>query len=38
MSIATSLEQLEIGMDRIAAASRDVDGFRKYMKEGMHLY
>jgi aspartate/methionine/tyrosine aminotransferase len=38
MSIATSLEQLEIGMERIAAASRDVDGFRKYMKEGMHLY
>jgi aspartate/methionine/tyrosine aminotransferase len=38
MSIATSLEQLEIGMERIAAASRDVDGFRKYMREGMHLY
>lgn len=38
MSIATSLEQLELGMERIGAASRDVDGFRKYMKEGMHLY
>ena len=38
MSIATSLEQLEIGMERIEAASRDVDGFRKYMKDGIHLY
>jgi aspartate/methionine/tyrosine aminotransferase len=38
MSIATSLEQLELGMERIEAASRDADGFRKYMKEGLHLY
>jgi aspartate/methionine/tyrosine aminotransferase len=38
LSIATSLEQLEIGMQRIEAASRDVDGFRKYIREGQHLY
>ena len=38
LSIATSLEQLEIGMQRIAEASRDTDGFRKYMRDGRHLY
>jgi aspartate aminotransferase len=38
LSIATSLEQLELGMQRMAEASRDADGFRKYMREGRHLY
>jgi aspartate aminotransferase len=38
LSIATSLDQLEIGMQRLEAATRDVDGFRKYMREGQHLY
>ncbi|HLE56723.1 MAG TPA: aminotransferase class I/II-fold pyridoxal phosphate-dependent enzyme [Rhodothermia bacterium] len=38
LSIATSLEQLELGMQRLSEASRDADGFRKYVKEGRHLY
>ena len=38
LSIATSLEQLKLGMDRIGRASRDVDGFRAFIKEGRHLY
>lgn len=38
LSIATSSEQLELGMQRIGDASRDVDGFRKYVNEGKHLY
>lgn len=38
LSIATSLEQLELGMERIARASRDVDGFRAFVREGRHLY
>jgi aspartate/methionine/tyrosine aminotransferase len=38
MSIATSLEQLEIGMERIRDASRDADGFRQYVKDGLHLF
>src|SRR6266545_143801 len=38
LSIATSLEQLELGMQRMAEASRDADGFRKYIREGRHMY
>jgi aspartate aminotransferase len=38
LSIATSLEQLELGMQRLEQASRDADGFRAFVKEGQHLY
>jgi aspartate/methionine/tyrosine aminotransferase len=38
LSIATSLDQLKAGMDRIERASKDVDGFRAFVKEGRHLY
>lgn len=38
LSIATSLEQLKLGMDRVERASRDADGFRTFVKEGRHLY
>lgn len=37
-SIATSLEQLKLGMYRLERASRDVDGFHAFVKEGRHLY
>lgn len=37
-SIATSLEQLELGMQRMERASRDADGFQAFVKEGRHLY
>jgi aspartate aminotransferase len=33
LSIATSLEQLELGMQRIERASRDADGFRAFVKD-----
>lgn len=38
LSIATSLPQLELAMDRIGKASRDADGFRAFVEEGRHLY
>lgn len=38
LSIATSLEQLELAMQRIERASRDADGFRAFVNEGRHLY
>ncbi len=38
LSIATSLEQLELGMQRLERASRDADGFRAFVKAGRHLY
>ncbi len=38
LSIATSLEQLELGMQRIERASGDADGFRAFVKAGRHLY
>ena len=38
LSIATSLEQLELAMQRIERASKDTDGFRAFVKEGKHLY
>ena len=37
LSIATSLEQLELAMARIAEASRDADGFRAFVREGRNL-
>ncbi len=38
LSIATSLQQLEIGMECLKRATRDADGFRRFMKAGQHLY
>ena len=38
LSIATSLEQLKLGMQRLERASRDADGFRAFVQEGRHLY
>jgi aspartate/methionine/tyrosine aminotransferase len=38
LSIATSLDQLRVGMERLSRASRDADGFREFVKEGRHLY
>ena len=38
LSIATSLDQLKVAMDRIERASNDVEGFRAFVKEGRHLY
>jgi aspartate/methionine/tyrosine aminotransferase len=38
LSIATSMEQLELGMARLERASRDVNGFRAFVKAGRHLY
>ena len=37
LSIATSLEQLELAMERIERASRDAVGFRAFVKEGRNL-
>lgn len=38
LSIATPLDQLKIGMERIEEASGDVEGFEAFVKEGRHLY
>jgi aspartate aminotransferase len=38
LSIATSMEQLELGMARLERAGRDSDGFRAFVKAGRHLY
>jgi aspartate/methionine/tyrosine aminotransferase len=38
LSIATSMQQLEIGMWSIEEASKDIDGFVRFVKEGKHLY
>jgi aspartate aminotransferase len=38
LSIATSLDQLELAMQRVERASRDNDGFRDFVKEGRHLH
>ncbi len=37
LSIATSLQELELAMQRIMRASRDTDGFRAFVNEGRHL-
>lgn len=38
LSIATSMEELELGMERIRAASLDTSGFRQFIREGRHLH
>jgi aspartate aminotransferase len=38
ISIATGIDDLREGVDRIAQASRDKDGFRAFVKEGRRLY
>ena len=38
LSIATSLEQLKVGMERLERASRDADGFLAFVQQGRHLY
>jgi len=38
ISIATSLEDLETAVLRIAMAADDRVGFRKFINEGKHLY
>jgi aspartate/methionine/tyrosine aminotransferase len=38
LSIATSMQELELGMDRLERACRDADGFRAFVKAGRHLY
>jgi aspartate aminotransferase len=37
ISIATALNDLKIGLERIRKAATDVDGFQKFIKEGKHL-
>ena len=36
--IATGIDDLREGVDRIAKASRDKDGFQAFVKEGKRLY
>lgn len=38
LSIATSMAELELGMERIRTASRDTDGFRAFVMQGRHLH
>jgi aspartate/methionine/tyrosine aminotransferase len=38
ISIATGIDDLREGVDRIARASRDKDGFQAFVKEGKRLY
>jgi aspartate/methionine/tyrosine aminotransferase len=38
ISIATGIDDLREGVDRIARASRDKDGFQAFVKEGRRLY
>jgi bifunctional pyridoxal-dependent enzyme with beta-cystathionase and maltose regulon repressor activities len=38
LSIATDRESLKEGVKRIAAASQDRAGFKKFFNEGKHLY
>jgi aspartate aminotransferase len=38
ISIATGIEDLKEGVERITKASKDRDGFAKYVKEGKRLY
>ncbi|MBI3848216.1 MAG: aminotransferase class I/II-fold pyridoxal phosphate-dependent enzyme [Planctomycetes bacterium] len=37
LSIATAMDDLKLGLDRIRAAARDRDGFRAFVTEGQHL-
>lgn len=38
LSIATGMKDLELAMERMAAAAQDVDGFRKFVANAPHLY
>jgi aspartate/methionine/tyrosine aminotransferase len=38
ISIATGIDDLQQGVERIAEASRDKDGFRAFVEKGDHLY
>lgn len=38
LSIATGLDDLELGLKRIRAAAADRDGFRNFVQEGRHLW
>jgi hypothetical protein len=37
ISIATALDDLKTGLERIREAATDIDGFQKFIKEGKHL-
>jgi aspartate aminotransferase len=37
ISIATALDDLKIGLERIRKAATDIDGFQNFIKEGKHL-
>lgn len=37
LSIATALDDLEIGLERLRSAASDVDGFQQFIQEGKHL-
>jgi aspartate/methionine/tyrosine aminotransferase len=37
ISIATALDELKIGLERIRAAASDRDGFRDFLKNGRHV-
>jgi hypothetical protein len=38
LSIATGLDDLKTGLERIRAAAEDREGFRAFVKEGAHLW
>lgn len=37
LSIATALDDLKVGLERIARATRDIEGFQSFIQEGKHL-
>jgi hypothetical protein len=37
ISIATALEDLKLGLERIRNAATDLDGFQQFIQEGKHL-